>query len=174
MLKSSGRPVKPNKAYQSPLGDWYVLEIETKSHGLIRTIIDVEDYEYVKEFRWSVTGKLPHLYVQGWVNGKITRLTRHLIENLSADDKVDHINGNTLDNRRSNLRSCSHAENMRNQKRKLKGVSYSKKLNIYRARITVENSTIALGTYPTEEEAVKVYDLACKFFHKEFARTNNA
>jgi hypothetical protein len=169
-----GRPVTPNKSYQSPLGGWYVLEIESKKYGLIRTIVDTEDYEFVKDFRWSVNGEAPHLYVCGWVNGKFQRLTRYLFESLSLEEKVDHINGDTLDNRRINLRVCSHSENMRNQKRKSKGVSYSKKLNIYRARITVDNSTIALGTYKTEEEAVKVYDLACKFFHGEFARTNNA
>lgn len=169
-----GRPVIPNKAYQSPLGGWYILEIESKKHGLVRTILDEEDYEYVKDFKWSLSGKSPHLYVCGWVNGRIQRLTRFLFEEVLPDEKIDHINGDTLDNRRSNLRICSHAENIRNQKRKVKGVSFSKKLNIYRVRITVDNSTIALGTYPTEKEAIKVYDLACKFFHGNYARPNNA
>lgn len=165
-----GRPIKPNKSYQSPIGGWYIIEIESKKHGIVRTIVDNEDYEYVKDVKWSLNGTRPHLYVCGLVNGKIQRLTRFLFEEVLPDEKIDHINGDTLDNRRHNLRVCSHSENLRNQRRNNnKGISYSKKTKTYRVRITVDGVTLCVGNYDKEEEATKAYTYASKFFHKEFS-----
>ena len=63
--------------------------------------------------------------------------------NAKDGEEVDHINGNTLDNRKSNLRICTHAENLRNKNTKskitgFKGVVYKKdswRKSNYQARI---------------------------------------
>lgn len=88
---------------------------------------------------------------------------------------IDHINGNSGDNRICNLRLATHAQNCRNQKPKsgaavpLKGVS--KVRNKYRAHICVNKKLIHLGYFATAEEAHAAYCEAAAQHHREFART---
>lgn len=88
---------------------------------------------------------------------------------------VDHINGNRFDNRKINLRICLQKENMRNRKanagRKFKGI---KRANSgWQARIGIDGKDIHLGTFPTEIEAAKAYNVAAVKYHKEYARLND-
>lgn len=89
---------------------------------------------------------------------------------------VDHINMDGLDNRRENLRLCSHAENMRNHKKMLNTISRFKgvtwECNKWRVRINSNGKLLHLGLYESEEDAARVYDAAARKFYGEFARTN--
>lgn len=94
---------------------------------------------------------------------------------------VDHINGDTLDNRRSNLRVCTKKENFRNSAKRLgystspyKGVSFTGVVEgkSWRSRIRVDGKLISLGAFSDEEEAARAYDSAARKYFGEFARTN--
>ena len=91
---------------------------------------------------------------------------------------VDHLNGNGLDNRRSNLRNCTHAENMRNRKINkknrsgFKGVSYYTKDNKWRAMIKFNNLRIHIGFYIDPKDAARAYNEAAVKYHGEFANLN--
>lgn len=90
---------------------------------------------------------------------------------------VDHINGNTLDNRKCNLRLCSIKENVRNSKSqkgtsKYKGVCFSEERGKWVASIKVERKTLALGRFDVEEQAARAYDKAALVWFGEFARIN--
>ena len=81
---------------------------------------------------------------------------------MNAQDKViDHIDGNTLNNRKTNLRVCTVQQNGCNHKMSKKntsgisGVYFSSKYNKWYAQITVNRKTISLGTYNTYEDAVQ-------------------
>lgn len=95
---------------------------------------------------------------------------------LTEKEQVDHINGNPFDNRISNLRLATHAQNCSNARKwkgKLlpKGVSKQTKGDKYRARLQVGKDTIHIGTFDTPEEAHAAYCEAAKKHHGEFART---
>jgi len=97
-----------------------------------------------------------------------------LIMDAPADKQVDHINGNKLDNRKCNLRLCSHQQNCCNRKghkgRDLpKGVC--KSINKFQSRITVNGTTIYLGGFDTPEEAHAAYCEASVKYHGEFSKT---
>jgi len=91
---------------------------------------------------------------------------------------VDHINGNGLDNRRSNLRIASTQQNTRNARKKkgtvskYKGVSFHKQNKNWKSFITKDYKFIHLGSFKTEIEAAKAYDVAAKKLFGEFCLTN--
>jgi len=91
---------------------------------------------------------------------------------------VDHINGNTLDNRKNNLRICSRTENSRNTKLSknnstgYKGVTYYKRDGKYVAKITVDRKRIHIGYFTTLIEAATAYDLMARKHFGEYANIN--
>src|SRR5882672_2771828 len=82
-------------------------------------------------------------------NGKSFHIHLHrmIMGNPPKNMDVDHINGDTLDNRRENLRICTHAENARNcgarshNKSGIKGVNFDRKRNKWLALITYNGKT---------------------------------
>jgi hypothetical protein len=93
---------------------------------------------------------------------------------------VDHISGDTLDNRKCNLRICSKAENNRNQTlirrntgaSKFKGVRWHKRDSVWYAGIRVNNKSVHLGSSSSAEECAGWYDMGALYYFGEFARTN--
>lgn len=112
---------------------------------------------------------------------KYQRATLHrCIMNTPKNLFTDHINGNTLDNRLSNLRICSRYENARNCKQrqnkktsKFKGVYQHSSAKKWVAEITFEHKSIYLGLFKTEQLAREAYDQASIEIHKDFSRNNN-
>lgn len=90
--------------------------------------------------------------------------------------EIDHINGDRADNRISNLRLASDAENRRNSKRPVsntsgvKGVSWCKKKKMWHAGIKYNYRTINLGYFDDVNEAGRAYQSAAMKYHGEFAR----
>lgn len=105
------------------------------------------------------------------------KLTLHrLITGANGTLKVDHINGNTLDNRRCNLRLATNAENLRNMRvrggtSRYKGV-YHRPDGLWRSQIMHSYKRMNLGNYETEEAAAKVYDRMAIELFGPYARLN--
>jgi hypothetical protein len=93
---------------------------------------------------------------------------------------VDHINHDTLDNRKSNLRECGMIENSRNQQKErrnktgFKGVFWHKASRKYQAGIGHKYGFVYLRLFDKKEDAALAYDMKAKELFGEFALLNNA
>lgn len=114
-----------------------------------------------------------------WENGRNRNEHLHRMILLLEDKNlfVDHKNGNTLDNRKENLRICTKSENMRNRGKQknntsgFKGVSFHKTRKKWRATLMIFRKNVYSGLFHTKEEAHLAYCEAAKKYHGEFART---
>lgn len=107
-------------------------------------MIDKDDYERIKDFYWYEDNG----YARATVNGKKVKMHRFIL-NPSGGMFVDHINHNTLDNRKKNLRIVTPAQNSMNTKPRSDhgGVSWCKLTNKWHAQISVGGKNISLGRY---------------------------
>lgn len=115
--------------------------------------------------------------------GQRVRTSYHrFIINAPDDMEVDHINRNSYDNRKANLRLCTRSQNARNRKgrkntsSRFKGVVFDKGhkgSKPWRAYTTIDGRRIWLGYHPTQEAAAKVYDEYAKKQFGQFACLNN-
>lgn len=148
-------------------------------------IIDDEDFERANQNKWSAN-RSPndntwYAHKTVWVRGqKPTHISLHrFIMNAPKGTRVDHRDGNGLNNLRSNLRLCTHAQNLMNMrihnKHGLKGIAFIKKYPPHRqwiAKIKTSQGLKTIGTFPTAIEAAVAYNaMAIKHFG-EFARLN--
>lgn len=138
-------------------------------------LVDDEDFDLINSFHWRyaiINGKT---YAQQIKCPSPQQLMHRLILGAIPGQFVDHINGNGLDNRRSNLRFCTHMENMRNRKKSKNGTSQYKGVYLehgkWRARI-MAGFRKSLGLFTNEKEAAMAYDIAAKSLHGHFARLN--
>jgi hypothetical protein len=147
-------------------------------------IIDDEDWELVKDFKWVANKSAKnHVYV-------IAQISLHrLLMGLKPGDKrqVDHIDGDGLNNRRSNLRVVTVLQNARNRKKTqtrrhprvpspYKGVRYQHRepplKKPWQAQIKVAEKQESLGYYATAEEAALAYNKAALEHFGEHAWLN--
>lgn len=148
-------------------------EIEL-GHGL-KSLIDEEDMIEVAKYKWCAFGTERHRYAQGRVNGKTISLHRFLMKVSDSKVLVDHINGNGLDNRKSNMRLTNKAGNARNisKPHKYKGIWFHKKNKNWCADIKVNYKKIGLGSFKDEKDAAHAYNEAALKYFGEFANLNN-
>lgn len=137
-----------------------------------RILVDDKHKEWLSDYSWCIA---VNGYAVARIQGKVVYMHRLL---LLADkgQVVDHINGNKLDNRFSNLRLCTNAQNARNQKIRsnntsgFKGVSWDKSHRKYHAYIKVNYRRKHLGYFDDIVDAKNAYIAGTVKYHGEFAR----
>ncbi len=98
---------------------------------------------------------------------------------------IDHIDGNKLNNQKSNLRICSHADNAKNRKpnrkqldkqprSEYKGVWWNKKMNMWKVQIKSDSTRYHIGCFTKEIAAANAYNYYAKELHDEFCKLNDA
>jgi len=142
-------------------------------------LVDDEDYERVMQFTWCASRCGNNYYAMRPLKRSQpeTRLMHRFILNAPPEKETDHINGDGLDNRRANLRLCTHAENLRNRPKmggrtsQHKGVCWHKKNCRWAAYINVDGARIFLGYFVAEKEAYAAYCAAAAKYHGVYGRT---
>lgn len=134
-------------------------------------LVDDADFEWLNQWSWC--------YNKGYaVRNKKPRSMARLLLDAPASMQVDHKNGDSLDNRRENIRLATQAENQHNRRVFAKNKSGYKGVDLFhkrwRAQIKFNNKKIYLGYYDTPEDAARAYDKAARLYFKEFASLNFA
>lgn len=146
------------------------------------TVVDDDVYEWAKKFNWCVMrrNQLRHVMAHGKATkgGRKTLYLHRIISGAKSGEIVDHVNGDGLDNRKSNLRICTRRQNTLNQRKhveassQFKGVTLRKDKNLWQAYITVSGKRKHLKYWLNEIDAAKAYDAAAKKYFGEFASLN--
>lgn len=147
------------------------------------TIVDDEDYEYLCKQKWHAKeagGSLVYACGKTWdpatkKSGNI-KMHRIIMKLTDKNSSVDHIDGDGLNNRKSNLRICSRKENSKNQRHsrsgKWKGVSLTRN-NRWAAYATDKDSNLVnLGNHLTAEKAAMAYNLYVIEHYGKFCSIN--
>ena len=154
---------------------------KTDKHALV----SADDYHKISEWKWHLRHGYPVRADR--INSKPgndrTYVQMHkVIMEAKEGEVVDHINGNRCDNRRENLRICTHLENSRNRCKQdkygqngcvsqHKGVSI--KDGLWIAYIRVNGILKHLGKFEDELKAAQCYNAASLYYFCEFSRLNN-
>ncbi|MDL2206252.1 HNH endonuclease [Eubacteriales bacterium OttesenSCG-928-N13] len=134
---------------------------------------DLADLEKVQEYAWYLCG-----YPDKIIIANRNRLTLHRYLLDCPDGEIDHVDLNRFNNRRSNLRYCTHRQNQcnhglqRNNTSGAAGVRFYKPRNKYAARIKHFGQEIHLGYYADVKTAMQARNVAMELLFGEFARMN--
>lgn len=158
-------------------------------------MVDDEDYDWLCKFNWfaNVQKHGVRAVKNKTESDAHTKMHRMILGITDKKILVDHKDGNTLNNQRSNLRACNakqnacNAKSARNSTSKYLGVSLQKTVlkrktktfgertyiyTAWRATIFQNYKQISLGRFKTEQEAALAYNIAAKNIHGEFANLN--
>lgn len=143
------------------------------------TLVDDADYEWLNQWRWFYKESRGLGYAVRTDNRARKTVRMHRVITQAPDGfDVDHRDGNTLNNQRSNLRVCEHQNNTRNQAKKrhgssqYKGVHWCKRDKAWIARVAVNGKRVSLGYFKDEHAAPHAYDTGARLHYGEFARVN--
>lgn len=141
-------------------------------------IIDADNLDKIKGVKFYPGGKSrdgSQIYVMD-CNGRT--LHNYLFEHRNGYE-IDHINLDTFDNRRCNIRYCTHQQNQMNQPLQrnntsgVSGVSYYPPRRKFRARIKICQQEIHLGYFDTFEDAVKARNIGMRCMFGQYGRYND-
>jgi hypothetical protein len=138
-------------------------------------LVDDEDYDRLIKHGWVCQiGRNGDEYARAYINLKGVLMHRFIL-NPPRNMEIDHINGNGLDNRKCNLRICTHCSNMMNYKKPshntsgYKGVTWDKQRNMWRVYCR-KNGKRYYGKFNKDlEEAHLEYIKLSKKIHGEFS-----
>lgn len=145
-------------------------------------IVDNEDFESVSTCRWHAVCYRGYAYAERWTRenrSAKTELLHHFVLHVPSSQLIDHINGNGLDCRKSNLRVCTKSQNAMNRGKQAnntsgyKGVSWARHFGQWRAQIWVGRKNIFLGYFLDKLDAARAYNEAAILHHGDFAHLNS-
>jgi hypothetical protein len=144
-------------------------------------LIDEEDVAHVERYKWSPRVHERTTYAQAnvWRNDQRSTLVLHrFIARAQDNEHVDHRNGDGLDCRKANLRTCLKFQNNRNARVRTdntsgyKGVSWWKHGERWTAGIMLDGKRRHIGYFPTAEDSARAYDAVAQWLWGEFAWLN--
>jgi hypothetical protein len=136
--------------------------------------VDDFDYNFLNKWKWFAHKAGNKYYASRNIDKKTIKMHSILLKTPKGMD-TDHIDGDSLNNQRKNLRICTRSQNAFNKTKQknntsgFKGVSWCERDKMWRAQIDANKKVYRLGDFLTAEEAYKAYCEACIKYHGEFS-----
>jgi hypothetical protein len=147
-------------------------------------MVDPEDYERLAKYRWHLSKSPTGSYAARWQRirpgGYRKKIWMHReVIDIPEHMLCDHVNGNGLDNRATNLRPATVSQNLCNRPKtkaktrsKYKGLEWEKIQRKWKVRIQCNGRKIYLGSFSNEIDAARAYDEKAKALFGQFASLN--
>lgn len=142
-------------------------------------LVDDEDYANLSNFKWAAQRGKYTFYARRHVGQRKYVFMHRMIIPFGPGIKIDHKDGNGLNNRRHNLRRATHSQNLCgfrggriNKTSKYRGVSFRRDTKKWRAVIYLDNKMFCLGSFESEFSAALAYDKRCRELFGSFASPN--
>ncbi len=155
-----------------PLSIFYFIKMAKEiqlTQGKV-AIVDDEDFEYLNQWKWYANNNNGKFYVRKRFllsNGKVSKVLMHrFIMKPNKDMVIDHLDGNPLNNQKTNLRICTQSENNKNRNCNInnrsgfKGVYWFERAKKWRTHIRNNKKIIYLGCYINIIDAANAYNAA--------------
>lgn len=150
------------------------------------TLVDDDDFDWLNQWSWYADKIGGTFYVKrriylGRINGKGRGRSIYIHREImqpSKGKRIDHKDGDGLNNQKHNLRECTHTENMRNAKSrrvfssKYHGVHWDKAREKWSVTIMADRKLFYIGRFNDENQAALAFNEAAKKHHGEFASLN--
>lgn len=147
-------------------------------------IVDSTDYDWLNQWNWYAIKPMHVWYAcrkiaksdKDYATQPTKTIYMHAV--ICGVDDPDHKDRDGLNNRRSNLRACTRSDQLHNigKARRntsgFKGVTWDKKREKWKVGLACNGKYMNLGRFASKEEAARVYDVAAKKYHGEFAVFN--
>jgi len=139
--------------------------------------VDDDHYDFLSQWKWHYDGKYARRHTPRIDGKQGNELMHRVVAKAKPGEFVDHINGDTLDNQRHNLRASNHSTNAMNM-RKHRGVSRYKGVcregEYWRVQIWKDNKRVFTAVTKNERWAGMIYNLNAPALFGEYARLNFA
>lgn len=175
--------IKHKNIYTKKDNNYTILKVTSDKFGIFDFIIDNEDVQRVNEYHWGIFAAKSQVcdYVAYYAFNSNNEIFLHrLIMECPSNNVVDHIDGNTLNTRKNNLRICTRKDNAKNRKVSKNntsgcaGVLWNTKIPTpkWMSYICINNKAKTLGYFDNFEDAVKVRKEAELKYYGEYLRTS--
>lgn len=140
-------------------------------------LVDDDQYERIAACKWYAAVQPNYVYAARCSNKRIVWMHRVILD-ARLGENVDHVDGDGLNNQRSNLRLATRSQNQQNQRKKspassrFKGVSWNKGNRKWESNIQHHHVRSHLGSFTSEVDAAKAYDSMAYRLFGEFAKLN--
>lgn len=161
--------------------DFYILKVQYKNELLIPVYIDKEDYERVNKIHWRASHKKNKIYI---VSGQSKNNSLVYLHNFLMNytpipqQEIDHLDGNSCNNRKNNLKLVSRQSNIDNTRVRIdnkigiRGVCQNSKNKLYKCDFIFHGKRYYFKDWKTCEEAVYCRKIVEEIFGKEILNKN--
>jgi len=152
---------------------------DIKQREVARAIIDIKDVEKIRCYKWHALKRKHGICMATTINGN-PECMPNIIMGFKSNNKhqIDHKDRNPLNNRKINLRICTHSQNQMNKNKGknntsgYKGVYWHKRNKKWAAHIRFNNKKYHIGYFNKKTEAAMAYNKAAVKHHGEYACLN--
>lgn len=141
-----------------------------------KIIFDNDDYKVACKFKWHVREKGNHK--RPYIAGTNMQASVFVFGSGKEGYVIDHINGDTFDNRKKNLRLATYSENGQNRKKKLNtssrfiGVTFDRDKKLYVGKLAKTGKTVWKKYFHSEVEAARAYNIEARKIYGDNAAQN--